>query len=371
MTLAAPTGRVWSPRYELLDGLRGLAALAVVLQHLGVGSAGHFAVMVFFVISGYCITASAESCRRNGTGFKEFMLRRIRRIYPPYLLAVAFFALTRIAKTALGAHDDLRRPITDWVQNVTLTQWLSNLVHPVASADSNPTLFVTAFWSLNYEEQFYLVMAGGLLLAMRRRVSLIAPVLALAAVALIWNWRVPGGWICGLFIEYWMHFSLGALLFFSLCICTDRIRQSAFVLFAAALGTASLLRILFWNGAGGEDLRAMIELSFLSAVALALFFLRPLSSAISASAIWRPIAALGTISYSLYLVHQFNLRLVESAVRRLLPIGTPHYLLMAAITAMHIALAALFWFGCERPFLGRNAARRQSPPKHAEDRQTA
>jgi peptidoglycan/LPS O-acetylase OafA/YrhL len=41
----------------LLDDLRGVAALLVVLNHLKVvsGSVGHFAVMVFFVISGYCI----------------------------------------------------------------------------------------------------------------------------------------------------------------------------------------------------------------------------------------------------------------------------------------------------------------------------
>jgi peptidoglycan/LPS O-acetylase OafA/YrhL len=66
--------------------------LTVVLNHLGVvnGVVGHMGVMVFFVISGYCIAAATESGCRNGLGFKGFMSRRVTRIYPPYLLAVVF-----------------------------------------------------------------------------------------------------------------------------------------------------------------------------------------------------------------------------------------------------------------------------------------
>jgi len=122
----------WPSRYELLDGLRGLAALVVVLHHLRVFDGGHFAVMVFFVISGYCITASAESCRRNGLGLLQFMARRITRIYPPYGFAILFFSITRIIKTAMGGPNDLQRPILDWFQNLTLTQWVSNVFYPVS-----------------------------------------------------------------------------------------------------------------------------------------------------------------------------------------------------------------------------------------------
>ena len=55
-------------------------------------------------------------------------------------------------------------------------------------------------------------------------------------------------------------------------------------------------------------------------VTLSLFLLRPLSPRISRMAVWRPIAALGTISYSLYLIHQFNLNLVATIAQRVLPI---------------------------------------------------
>jgi peptidoglycan/LPS O-acetylase OafA/YrhL len=345
----------WPARYELLDGLRGLAALAVVLHHLRVFDGGHFAVMVFFVISGYCITASAESCRRNGLGFKQFMLRRIKRIYPPYWFALLFFCVTRAAKAWTGAPNDLQRPVLDWIQNLTLTQWVSNLFHPISWPGDNPHLFVAAFWSLNYEEQFYLVMAVGLLLATTRRVPLAASVLLLAPVGLAWNWSVPGHWICGLFIEYWAHFALGACLYFVLCVADRRMRW-AFAGALLLLGAACALRLTPWSAATLDDLRSMVELSLLSAFTLCLLLLRPLSGPISRSWAWRPIAALGTISYSLYLIHQFNLNLIATLARRVLPVAAPYSLQIAAMVVMHVALAALFWQFCERPFLNKGAA---------------
>lgn len=354
---------VWPTRYELLDGLRGLAALAVVLNHLDVvdSNAGHLAVMVFFVISGYCITASADSCHRNGVGFREFMMRRIRRIYPPYLLAVVFFAVTRMIKVALGGPNVLDRPLIEWVQNLTLTQWVSDLFHPVASPVQNPTLFVVAFWSLNYEEQFYLVMAMALVLMVRKHIPLIATVGIVGIVALTWNWIVPGNWICGLFIEYWAHFALGSFLFFALTQFTSNSSRIAFVIITALIGVAGLARILLAGSLdANETMRAMTELTFLSFVTLALFFLRPLSHRIGRSPLWKPLAALGAISYSLYLIHQFNLTLVGSITHYMLPKRSPPILVTLTQILLFIALATIFWWCCERPFL------RRKPPRLAE-----
>jgi peptidoglycan/LPS O-acetylase OafA/YrhL len=356
MNARSVTVSAWPSRYELLDGLRGLAALGVVLHHLGVVEDGHFAVMVFFVISGYCITAAAASCRRNGVGFRQFMVRRIKRIYPPYLLAIAFFSLTRIIKAAMGGSNDLHRPVLDWIQNLTLTQWLSNVFHPIAWPSDNPHLFVTAFWSLNYEEQFYLIMAAALALAAAKKVPLIVPVLLLAVPGLAWNFLIPGNWVCGFFIEYWVHFSLGACLYFALCVFTDWRSRLAFATGILLLGLVSAARLIPWTATATQDLRSMVELAFLSAVTLGLLFLRPLSLGISRSMVWRPIAALGSISYSLYLIHQFNLNFVASLARRLLPWQAPHVVLIMTMVGLHIGLATLFWYVCERPFLSRKSA---------------
>jgi peptidoglycan/LPS O-acetylase OafA/YrhL len=357
MNSGSRTVNAWPSRYEMLDGLRGLAALGVVLHHLGVVADGHFAVMVFFVISGYCITASADSSRRNGVGFRDFMVRRIKRIYPPYWSAMAFFALTRAIKSAMGGPNDLQRPLRDWIENLTLTQWLSNALHPALWPSDNPHLFVAAFWSLNYEEQFYLIIAIALALAANKRIPLIVSVLVLAAIGLAWNFSIPGNWVCGFFVEYWVHFALGACLYFTLCVHTDWRSRLAFVGSVALVGLASAARLIPWTAVTIWDLRSMVELAFLSAVTLSLFFLRPLSLRISRGLVWRPVAALGTVSYSLYLVHQFNLHLVESIAQHLLPARSPHWVLIMTLVGLHVGLATVFWYVCERPFLSRKSAR--------------
>jgi peptidoglycan/LPS O-acetylase OafA/YrhL len=370
----APVPLAWPARYELLAGIRGVAALAVVLHHTGVGQAvqiGHFAVMIFFVISGYCITASVESCRRSGGGFREFMLKRVRRIYPPYILAIVFFSVTRWVKSARNPSFEFKPPFLDWVQNFTLTQWVSTLFHPVQWPSQNYKVFVLAFWSLNYEEQFYLVMGLALVVAILSRVPMIISVLALSVVGLVWNWLIPGNWICGLFTEYWLHFALGSILFYVLCHFTSKVHRSAFLIGVAVLGIASLSRVLLHATNVLFDMRAMIELSFLSAITLMLYFLRPLSRGISRLPLWRPFAALGAVSYSLYLIHQFNLNLVETTAHKLLPANPPQVLLVTVLLSLHVLLAAMFWSVCERPFLRRSPKRRDAMPPVREGVRTA
>jgi peptidoglycan/LPS O-acetylase OafA/YrhL len=370
----APPPLAWPARYELLDGIRGVAALAVVLHHLGVGQTvqiGHFAVMIFFVISGYCITASVESCRRSGAGFREFMLKRLRRIYPPYILAIVFFAVTRWVKSARNPSFEFKPPFLDWVQNLTLTQWVSTLFHPTQWPAQNHKVFVAAFWSLNYEEQFYLVMGLALVVASLSRVPIIISVLTVSIVGLVWNWLIPGNWICGLFTEYWLHFALGSTLFYVLCRFTSKAHRAAFLIVIAVLGIACLSRVLLHTANVLFDMRAMIELSFLSAITLMLYFLRPLSRGISRLQLWRPFAALGAISYSLYLIHQFNLTLVDATAHKLLPANPPQVLLVMCSLALFLLLATMFWALCERPFLRKNLKDRDLISSVRQDVRTA
>src|SRR5207302_4939927 len=101
-----------------IDALRGVAALGVVLYHavlqttnavphnlfkwpvklLQLGSSfGYVGVFLFFVISGFCIHLQWAKSRANGQSrsieFGSFWKRRIRRLYPPYLIAFALFLL--------------------------------------------------------------------------------------------------------------------------------------------------------------------------------------------------------------------------------------------------------------------------------------
>ena len=95
------------PRYELLDGLRGVAALLVVLYHFGEGFAtspvdqmmnhGYLAVDFFFVLSGFVIGYAYDSRWKNGNMTPwRFMLRRIIRLHPMVVLSVVLGALAFI-----------------------------------------------------------------------------------------------------------------------------------------------------------------------------------------------------------------------------------------------------------------------------------
>jgi peptidoglycan/LPS O-acetylase OafA/YrhL len=81
------------PRYDILDGLRGVAAVYVVISHLAesymptplnwpqvIGHA-HLAVDFFFALSGYVIAYAYDS-RWAGMGYLEFFRRRLVRLHP-------------------------------------------------------------------------------------------------------------------------------------------------------------------------------------------------------------------------------------------------------------------------------------------------
>lgn len=338
-------------RYGFLDGLRGLAALCVVLAHQDVLPFGHEAVLVFFIISGYCITAAAAAAMRSGRDswplFRYFMWRRIRRIYPPYALSVLFFAATRVVRAHVGRGSG---PSTDplaWLQNLTLTQWLTLIPHPDLPT-RNPTLFVAAYWSLNYEEQFYLVVALALVGAALVPARLRTHLTLVTGACVLWLAAVGTDVYHGFFPEYWPHFAIGAFLYFAL---TAEARWMATRLYGGALSLLIAMAVVglrgHWSWLPPERAH---ELLLLSVVGLLLYVGRPLDDTLTRAALWRPVAALGTVSYSLYLVHQFNLTTSTMIGTRLAGLLHVPAAVPLAIGAQ-LGIATVFWYCCERPFL--------------------
>ena len=208
-----------SSRYGFLDTCRGVACLLVVLYHsteyytvkTGVSGAklswenlsafivsltrrGWIGVPVFFVISGYCIAASAESTWRAGSPPSRYFLKRLRRIYPPFW---AFLTLAVLGMIVVEQHfgqgfvtgRTLAEPLSlrplQWLGNVTLTEsWRYLLGLP-----GRRYLF-EHIWILCYEEQFY-VIVGLIMIASYRRVFFLAA--AIVAVVTV------GGGAGGLF----------------------------------------------------------------------------------------------------------------------------------------------------------------------------
>lgn len=150
-------GRKGNP-YRLvgLDGLRAIAAIAVLLYHLlpGSFSGGYLGVDVFFVLSGFLITALLVKEKMCSGSIKlgRFWLRRLRRLYPAVILAVCVSApIAYLIDSDLLAGG--RRQI---LSGLTYTFNWADIYSGSDYFDKGfPELFKN-LWTLALEQQFYL-----------------------------------------------------------------------------------------------------------------------------------------------------------------------------------------------------------------------
>jgi peptidoglycan/LPS O-acetylase OafA/YrhL len=103
------------------------------------------------------------------------------------------------------------------------------------------------------------------------------------------------------------------------------------------------------DGLGGRS--AAVEMAVASGFGIGLIVVRPLSGAVSRMRWIAPLNWLGTISYSLFLIHPINLPLVNSMTDGVLPESAPKWVVVCVRLAWHVALGAAFWWMCERPFV--------------------
>jgi peptidoglycan/LPS O-acetylase OafA/YrhL len=174
-----------------LDGLRAIAVMAVLLYHADLSfiPGGFLGVEVFFVISGYLITALllAEWRQKGTINLKDFWLRRARRLLPAlYVLLVVTLAFAVVFLP--GEVAGLRADVIAAVGYVT--NWFLIFRHEsYFEAVGRPSL-LQHLWSLAVEEQFYLIwpiaLAVGLGTARRRhRLVLTVALVGAAASAVV------------------------------------------------------------------------------------------------------------------------------------------------------------------------------------------
>lgn len=311
-----------SARRADVQGLRALAVLMVVAFHAGLDVPGGFTgVDVFFVISGFVITAmllrEADGSGRFSLG--AFYARRVRRIMPASALTIGLVALV-----ALGAINSASQDVTArtgiagslFTANIVLAR-AANGYFDVA-ATSNPLLHI---WTLSVEEQFYLVfpavMLVGLMLAGKRRVRESIGVLgviigAIAVVSFGIGWytsthtvTIPGFPSSAQFAFYmaparaW-EFAVGALLALSVPFLR---RLPAPVAHLAAVAGLALVVVGAFAIDGTTPFPGTAALLPVGGAALLVAAGTATRRGIPAALGWRPFTRVGDGSYSWYLWH--------------------------------------------------------------------
>jgi peptidoglycan/LPS O-acetylase OafA/YrhL len=224
---------------EFLDQLRGVAILAVLLFHtLGMVfgydvlpwrgwfrdfstagsflyflplSIGNIGVPIFFVVSGFCIHLSFQS---QGQRWGSFIIRRIFRIYPAYLVALCFFTLLYMQYFRLDFSSQLM-----WTQLITHLVFVHNFLNGTIGGVNG------SFWSIAVEAQLYLLYPALLYLVgklgWRRTMLLLAAIEILIRSAyglmetlgasdtiagnIAWKFSISP-------LGYWFSWSLGAAI---------------------------------------------------------------------------------------------------------------------------------------------------------------
>jgi peptidoglycan/LPS O-acetylase OafA/YrhL len=140
-----------------IDGLRALAVLAVVASHLPEKflPSGFLGVDIFFVISGFVVTASLLGQRRTGLTqlYVNFLSRRVKRLIPALTVCVAVTGLVVLATDPFPRHSiQTGLAALFGFANIVLFNFELDYFSPSSIFNA-----FTHTWSLGVEEQFYVV----------------------------------------------------------------------------------------------------------------------------------------------------------------------------------------------------------------------
>lgn len=347
---ATPAAVRRSARLAEIQGLRGVAVLAVLVFHSGLPGVdgGFLGVDVFFAISGFVITALLRREMEAGDfSLVAFYLRRARRLLPALLAMLLATALLFCLLAPASMNPSLLPALLTSVFGVSNFYFAGTLDY-FDSGIANPVLHT---WSLGVEEQFYLVFPALMLVLLhvhRRRASL-PPVLVLAVLLVLGFaaavWATAAQPSSAFYLPWYRAWEfLGGALLAHL----DRERLArlggawlswggALLLGAALLGYRESYVFPGW----GALLPVLGTLMLIAGAGPANAVNRVLAS--------RPMQLAGDASYSIYLAHWP----VVCLVGMFLPLAQPPVALMALLLGVLGGLA--LWRTVERPWRERVA----------------
>ena len=340
-----------------LDGVRGLAVLAIFLFHAGspLVPGGPLGVSVFFTLSGFLITRLLldEAVRSTALDLPKFWARRLRRLLPAALAGIGLVLVLSLLSALQVDPANLRLDVFGALGYAANWRFLF-------AGDSYSQLFqgpspLLHYWSLAVEEQFYLLLPLVVWLVLRHartarsfRLSLRTVLLVGIGISLLTT-VIAGAAGNYDFVYYSLPSRAGELLMggvFATFVGVARVGEGRAPRWVSAVGFAALLAIGVlctiptptdgWIGRGGLTAFAIVSATLIAAATPA----GPLASLL---ALW-PLRRLGIISYGLYLYH-WPIILWLSPDRTGLH-GTELVLLQATVT---VGVALLSYRYLERP----------------------
>jgi peptidoglycan/LPS O-acetylase OafA/YrhL len=390
----ASTERSLKNHIDFLDGLRAVAALFVLLSHtwyqiwpavvppLGYGHRptgltliftswlyyGHFAVVVFIVLSGFCLmlpVVRGDGTLRGGT--LQFFKRRARRILPPYYFALllSLLLIWLFIGSKTGTQWDISLPVTQ----LGLIAHIGMLQDLVTATEIN-----YVFWSIALEAHLYLCFPL-LVLCWQRfgdiKTTLGVGLFIYTTIILLEIAQVKE--VPPQFIGLCFYFVLGMLaatIVFSKRNLWSLLRQHFPWRFVVTGLTFLIIFFCYaWGFDAAEERFAFLDsLCALGTVSLLVAASRPSSYRLRNFLSSRLLVFIGTFSYSLYLIHAPLIQVVwQYGLHPLHLGGICEFILLLLIgTPMILCAAYIFFLSCERPFL--NARRVPSSKVTSSDR---
>ncbi|HEY4094381.1 MAG TPA: acyltransferase [Baekduia sp.] len=381
MSTAVPTTRPHAqarPRLDALDGLRGLAALGVLVLHTWMFSYGdkhrppkgfldlsigelRLGVQLFFVLSGFLIFrpfVAAALDRTSAPRLARYVIRRSARILPAYWAALAgSFLLLRHLGHPMQI-DVAHLPVFLLFLQNHFEETMKHLDPPM--------------WTLAIEVSFYAALPLVGLLALRlgahrgRLTVLTLAIVAGGALSIVL--ADLRHWPATLSTSLLTHLvEFGAGMTAAVLLHGRTLTRPAAVATLLA-GTALIIMNSVWHsrGLGSDSARHLIgDAPGIIGIALVLGAL--VASPIRATVLSRgPVRWLGTISYGVYLIHFPAIVFLRGTGRW--PDTLTHELL--AVMAITLPMATLSWFAIERPavrWAQRRTASARGPAAPAAD----
>ncbi|MGN5648391.1 acyltransferase family protein [Bacillus sp. Brlt_9] len=351
-------------RYEELDSIRGISSLVVMIGHhlmifsvfqnysyqdnkpfvmyllketpaRLIFSSGNESVIIFFVLSGFVLYRSIQN---NYDSYGSFLLKRICRIYIPYIVAILIAILCQTTMSEYGISH-----LSEWFnRSWTIESSLSLIVqHILLVGKYNTDAYNGVIWSLVHEMRISMIFPLVLMVCLRKTLrgsllSLFSFSICSVVILLLFHSSLTLT-SYALTLHYTVLFLLGALV--------AKYKKNVIVFYSNRTKNEKIAWFLFaillymYEGLIGEIklLNNFIFRDYVVAISACLFVILSLSvSTLSSLLRNKYLLYLGKISYSLYLYHIISLFSLIYMLHEILPL--PIILIFSLVFSFILAM---------------------------------